>query len=277
MSTLAGVRGPLSIGDIADRSVTLAVRHWRTLFALVLIDAIPFGFVRIAMPDDTGMLMMRWLLPDLVLITLLYTAGIMTAVAADIPSPRTVLASAVPFFWKALAAIVLAYAYFAAAAVVALIAGGLVAVLFGLGTRNALIAGAVGASVAALVVLPPANLVCMIAMPVMIVERLSPWTAYTRSIGRVRRTGFVRAWLLGLAALALFLVPGLMLTSVADYVVGTLHLAVFRLVEQLLNDSMTLVFGTVFVTVAALEIRARTEGTDLEEELGRSEAAFRTL
>jgi hypothetical protein len=207
-----------------------------------------------------------------ILATFLFAAAVLTTAAVDVRSPRAVLTSATSVFWKTLAATFLAYAWYVLLGIVIIIVAALAAVPFGLGTRSALIPAAAGAILAALVVLPAGNLVAMIVIPVMIVERLSPWKAFTRSIGRVRRTGFIRAWLVGLTGIAIIVIPALMLSSAADYVVASLHFAPFRLVEQFLGDAVALAFGAVFGTVVALDMRARTEGADLEAEIGGATA-----
>jgi hypothetical protein len=274
MNALAAVHGPLSIGEIADRSVTLAVRHWRTLLVLTLIDAIPVGLIRVATPDDTGIASLRWLVAYTLLATFVIAASVVTVVAAARPSPMAAIASAVQLFPRALMATLLTTGWMIAILIViglcALVAG---AVFLGAGENSAQIAVAVAASLVGLAIVPAGNLVLGLVIPVLVLERLGPWRAFVRSIRLVRSAGFVRAWLLGLAALAVIFGPALVLSTAADYVVSTFHVPAFRLVQQFLADSVSLALGTTFLTVTAIELRARSEGTDLAAELGEREAA----
>ena len=101
----------------------------------------------------------------------------------------------------------------------------------------------------------------------MILEHVSPAAALTFARRRVNHTGFVRSSLLGLALFAVTFAPLLVVSAVTDTVVDLTHLTALRALDELITDVVSLGVGVVLSTVISLELRARSEGSDLEAAL----------
>jgi hypothetical protein len=84
---------------------------------------------------------------------------------------------------------------------------------------------------------------------------------------RVNHAGFLRSSLLGLAVFAVTVAPILVVSSAVDALTDVTHLAALRALEDFISDAVSLGLGAVLCTVAALDLRARYQGTDLEAEL----------
>ena len=260
--------GPLSIGEIVDRSVTVAVRRWRTLFVLVLIEAIPIGLLRAAIPARAPFHLL-WLFLDVLLVALLYPAAVLTAMAPSPPPPGAMLKAAVPRFGASLVTFLLSATWVALWLLVSAFAGGLAMLPFlavGKGIW-ALIAAGVVANGTGLVLLPRAGLVGGTMLPIVILERCSPWTALFRARQRVNHVGFLRSSLLGLALFAVSVAPLLVMSSAVDALIVATKIEGLQALDELLSDALSLGLGIVLSTVAALDLRARFEGADLEAEL----------
>ncbi|MDB5069428.1 MAG: hypothetical protein JWM87_539 [Candidatus Eremiobacteraeota bacterium] len=260
----AGVDRPLSIAEIADRSVTLAVRRWRTLLVLVLAEAVPVGILRMVRPERPEALMLVSLVPDIALVVLLYGAAAVVTAAPEPPSVTAALRTAASRYGALLAVFIVAWLYFSliglGVAFAAVLTAAPVAAMFG---RTAAIAvGAVVALLGFVLFLPRAGLVAMIVMPIVALEERSPSKALATAFRRVRNTGQWRARLLGLAMCALLVAPLVVIALTADNVDP--KLPAFTLVEELLSDAISLGFGAVVATVISLEMRVRYEGADLE-------------
>jgi hypothetical protein len=248
--------------------VTIAVRRWRTLFALVLIEAAPIGVMRAASPAS-GPFHLVWLLCDVLLVGLLYPAALLTVTAPSPPPPGAVLKAAVPRFGASLVTFLLSAVWFALWLCLSAAAGGLAMLPFlaiGQGIW-ALIAAAVVAGGTGLALLPRAGLVGATLLPIVILERCSPWTALSRARQRVNHAGFLRSSLLGLALFAVSVVPILLASSAIDALIAATKFEALRALDELISDALSLGLGVVLGTVAALDLRARFEGVDLEAEL----------
>lgn len=259
---------PLSIGEIVDRSVTLAVVHWRPLLALVLMEALPMGCVRALLPQSRPMTLLSFAL-DVLLISLLYVAAILITVSPDRPALGGVLKAAVQRFGVSLVTLLLSSVWLAFWIFVTAVAGVVVAMPFTMDGYPVagVVAGAVGGGFVGLLALPRAGLVAATMLPIVTLERVSPWMALGRARRRVDQAGFRRSTLLGLAIFAVSYAPAIVSSAVVDTVVDATHLEALRVVDEFFADAVSLGLGVVLSTVAALELRARTEGADLEATL----------
>ena len=259
---------PLSIGEIADRSITLAVRRWRTLCVLVLMEALPIGLLR-ALRPQSGQETLVELSLDLLLVALLYPAGILTANARGVTRLRPVLADAARHYGASLLTLLASSAWIVLWVIVAAFAGVLAALPFRVSGNLTVVgvAAIVGASVAGLALLPRAGLVAAILLPIVILEHVSPAAALTLARRRVNHTGFVRSSLLGLALFAVTAAPVVVVGAVTETVVDLTHLTALLALDELITDVVSLGLGVVLSTVVSLELRARSEGSDLEAAL----------
>jgi hypothetical protein len=262
------VVSPLSIGEIADRSVTLAVQRWRTLLVLVLLESVPVGLIRAVFPAS-GPAQLLSVALDILLVALLYPAAVLTTAAPAPPAPGAMLKAAARRYGVSFATFLLSAAWTVLWLLLSVSAGVVVALPFvALGNRPVTrIALFVAASVAALALLPRAGLVAATMLPIVILERRSPWDALTRARQRVNHAGFVRSSLLGLAVFAVTVAPILAVGAAIDTIVGITHLAALQAFDELIADAVSLGLGIVLSTVAALDLRARYEGADLEAGL----------
>ena len=259
---------PRSIGDIVDRSVTLAVRHWRTLFALVLIEALPVGFIRAMLPG-TGQENFLWLPLDILLVALLYPAAILTVTATSMPTAGFALKTAARRYAASLLTFVISGAWTLLWVVLSAAAASLAMLPFiVIQNRNAAVAAAVVAGGAvALALLPRACLVGATMLPIVVLERRSPFDAFARARRRVDNAGFVRSSLLGLAVFAVSVAPLLVIGAAVDTIVSLTQLSGLRALDEVLSDAVSLGLGMVLNTVAALDLRVRHDGADLDAEL----------
>ena len=248
--------------------MTLAVRHWRTLFVLVLIEALPVGIVRVMLPA-TGRAHLLWLPLDILLVALLYPAAILTATATSTLTAGLALKAAARVYGASLVTFVISAAWTllwfglsAAAASLAMLP--FIAIQ---SPTAAVVAAAIGGGAVALALLPRACLIAATMLPIVILERQSPFEAFARARSRVNHAGFVRSSLLGLAVFAVTIAPLLVIGSGVDTIVEMTHLTALRAVDEVVSDAVSLGLGMVLNTVAALDLRARHDGADLEAEL----------
>jgi hypothetical protein len=267
MGDLRDAIHPLSIGEIADRSVTLAIQRWRTLLVLVLLEAVPIGFVR-ALPDSEKFMTLYWV-PDVLLVALLYAAAVLTVVAPVGAAPGRVLRAAAQRFGSSLATFLLSALWVGMWFTLALLLAAVVTIPFVVIRAGPIAVGVFlfSAAIAGIVLLPRAGLVSATMIPIVILEGVSPFVALTRARRRVKQAGPRRSWLLGLAIFAATIAPSLAIGTVVDVIVKLTHLFALRAFDELVTDAITLGFGMVLCTVTALEMRARSEGTDLEAAL----------
>jgi hypothetical protein len=259
----AGVDRPLSIAEIADRSITLVVMRWRTLLMLVLAEAVPIGILRMLVPDRMSTVLV-WFVPDIGLAALVYGAAVYTTAAPDVPSFMTVLRAATRRYGSFLASLIVSWLYVLLIALAVLIASWLATLLVA-GAQNPSLAVAAGFAILVLgfaAFLPRAGLVAMIVIPIVALEERSPWRALSTAFRRVQNAGKRRAWLLSLAVFAIGSAPPLLLSFALDPF--DRDVPVLRLLEELLGDACSLGAGVVVATVVALEMRVRYEGFDLE-------------
>jgi hypothetical protein len=260
---------PLSIGDIVDRSVTLAVRRWRTLAVLVLIEALPVGFIRALLPTYAGPADLVWLVVDVLLVALLYPAAVLTTTAPTTPAPGPMLQAAARRYGASLATFVLSSVWLVLWLSVSVFGGVLAMLPFAFANNRigTVIAMAVAGGAAALALLPRAGLVATTMLPIVILERRSPWDALMLAQRRVNHAGFLRSSLLGLAVFAVTIAPILVIGATVDGIVELTHVPALRALDELIADAVSLGLGIVLSTVAALDLRARFEGADLEAVL----------
>jgi hypothetical protein len=267
MGDLRDAIQPLSIGEIADRSVTLAIQRWRTLLVLVLLEAVPIGFVR-GLPGSEKF-MPLWFIPDVLLVALLYAAVVFTVVAPAGAAPGKVLGAAVQRFGSSLATFLLSALWIGLWLGLTTLLAAAVTIPF-VALKAPINAAAIlflAGAIAGVVLLPRPGLVAATMIPIAILEGVSPFVALTRARRRVKQAGPRRSWLLGLAIFAVTIAPSLAIGAAIDTIVKLTHLSALRAFDELFTDAVTTGFGIVLATVIALEMRARTEGTDLEAAL----------
>jgi len=274
----AGIDRPLSIPEIVDRSVTLAVRRWRTLTVLVLLEAVPDGIARLFIPMRAAPALFIWIVALVLVGTLLSGAVVITTAAVAVPSVDTALRASARRFGALLAVLLLASGY--QGLVVGLIAAcaAFATLPFeGAGRLASLVAGGVVALVGLVALLPRATLVATIAFPIVALERVSPWTGLMTAFRRARNAGGRRTWLLGLVLFALALAPGLIFGAAMDKVIELTKIPLLELIEELIGDAMAIGFGMVVSTVVSIEMRVRYEGADLEAAIDHAEASASTV
>jgi hypothetical protein len=270
----AGVDRPLSLGEIVDRSVTIAVRRWWVLLVLVLIEAIPIGIAR-TFEGDGPHANYWWLAVDFLIAPWLYCAAVLTTASPEVPSVATVLRRSLARYRSCLAAAVLAV-------VLALFVGipaafALVVAVVSVSALGPTAAGAAGAIAGGAVVLwlaPRLILVGTLLYPIVALENASAGQAWSIAFRRTRNAGNMRSWLFGLALFALGLVPSLIIGFGLDQLVDLTHVSAFRFVEELLSDALSVGFGSVVATVMSLEMRVRDEGADIEAAIARSGSGY---
>lgn len=151
--------------------------------------------------------------------------------------------------------------------VLSIAVGALASLSYAVG-ENALAAGiTIAGGATALALLPRAGLVGATMLPIVILERRSAWDALMLARRRVDHAGFLRSTLLGLAVFAVTVLPVLLMSEAVDTLVDITHLAALRALEELFSNAVSLGLGIVVSTVAALDLRARFEGADLEAAL----------
>jgi hypothetical protein len=253
------VERPLTIAEIFDRTVTIVVRRWRVLTVLsalgaapdVLINSFSHGHL-----TDNDALFGQFLL-DVGVGAIVGGAVVLAAGADEAPrSPLAVLRAALTRFWSLLAATILIG--LCILAVLALCAiPGVVAARF---------AGNVAGIVVTAVVVPVAAfpaLVVSLAFPIVVLEDVGAAVAVRRALERARRDSLRRAWLLGLAFLIfLFGIPLAVVAGLAA-LAELPGLWFVSVLEPVLNDVLLGTLSTSLLTVAALDYRVRSEGTDL--------------
>lgn len=260
---------PLTLGEIVDRSVTIAVRRWRTLGALVLLEALPVGFVATVLRLD-------WLSIgiDLVLVPLLLCAAVFAAASPANLSVADVLRQAVPRYGRCVLAFIFGFVLVAMAGLPALLVGFLLGALTatgGLGVAAVIVAGAAGV-VILLALLPRFYLVGSLLFPIVALENTSAAEAWSIAFRRVGNAGAARAWRFGLTLFAVGLAPAIAVGAAADQLAEMTHLAAFRFADELVTDAISLGFSSVVATVMSLEMRVRYEGSDIEAALRARDA-----
>lgn len=262
----AGIDRPFSIGEIIDRSVTLAVRRWRTIAILVLVEGIPIGIARTLVPDHPAALSLIWFVPDVLLVALLYGAMTRTVASAEAPSAAAALRASASRFGTVLAVILLGWAYLGLMMVPVLIFAVFVVILTVSIAGQGVAVGVAAAFVALgfLALMPGAGLVATIAVPIAALEGASPFRAFGIAFRRARSAGWWRTWLLGLVLFVISLAPALVVGAVASALIELTKIRALNLVDEVVVDAITLGFGMVVATVIALEMRVRYEGSDFE-------------
>jgi len=268
----AGIDRPLSISEIVDRSVTLAVRRWRPLLMLVLIEAIPIGIANIYVPQRLSLAGAVLTIIDVLLFALLAGAVALTTAATEAPSAGAALRMAASRYGAVLAGGLLSSLLVTAAFVVPFGLAAVVTVVVAPIVRHVpYLFLTLGLPLAAIVA-PGPYLIGMIVFPIIALEGTSPWSAFRIAFRRASNAGWRRTWGLGLALLALSYGPVAVITGTIDYVIRITKLTGLTLLRDLLADSVSLGFAIVVATVISLEMRVRYEGADLDEVMDQASA-----
>ncbi|MEO7039975.1 MAG: hypothetical protein ABI186_08115 [Candidatus Elarobacter sp.] len=239
------------------------------LLVIVLIEALPIGIARSALGRNP---FAYWLVPDLLIVVELYGAVTLAAVDHDSSTLLALLKSGARRFPSTLGAMLLSLVwlgFFSVLVVLCAGVGSFVVSLAGFAIAAKVAVYIVGGA-ADLVFLPVAALEAMTLIPITILENVSAAEALSRTRQRVKRTGLWRSWLLGLTAFAVTLVPALICSGILDRAATATHIAALHALDEFLTDATTLGFGAVFATVVCLEMRLRSEGTDIAAAVRRS-------
>ncbi len=252
------VERPLTIAEIFDRTVTIVVRRWRVLSILGVLWAAPDVLIAALAHGrpDNGALFGQFLL-DVGISSIIAAAVVLAAGADETPrSASAVLRAALARFRSLLGATIV---------ISVLILIGLVLFLIP-GFVAARLAGRIAGIVVTVALIPLAAfpwLVASLAFPIVVLENVGAGVAVRRAVERARRDSLRRACLLGLALLVFFfgipfaVVAGL--ETLAD-LPGLWFVNVF---VPLVNNLLLSTLATSLLTVAALDYRVRSEGTDL--------------
>lgn len=275
MNAPGGVDGPLSLGEIVDRGVTIVVRRWRTLAVLVLLEAVPIGIARVV-SGPAPAANIWWFVPDLLIVPWLVCAAVLTAASPEPPSVASVLRRSVARYGACLVAQLLSFVLLVILVVPVLVAGLIGGVPFdAVGQQTlAFVAAGILGGIVALLIGPRLYLVASLLYPIVVLEGASPSKAWSIAFRRTRNAGWGRAWRFGLTLIALGLAPAVILSSGVDRLIDLTHVAAFRFADELLSDAITVGLGTVVATVMSLEMRVRYEGADLEAEIATSGSGY---
>jgi hypothetical protein len=244
---------PLSIAEIFDRSVTVAVRRWRTVMLLCALAALPDVVVRLIVHS---------------------AAPVFAAMVRSFAFPGApvqvwrLLRSALPDYWRSLGAFILSYVVIAAT----LIPGALIVVavsevgLLAGGPRGGLIGGALTALVV-LALLVPVFTALAVYYPIVILEGIGPWTAIGRAFARFTQGGMRRTWLLGAALLVISVAPYAVLEPLANWLSALPGLWWVVAASPYVEIATGTAYAMAITTVAAIDYRTRSEGSDIEAAL----------
>ena len=262
----AVVDRPMTIGEIVDRAVTLAVRRWRVLGALVLIEAIPLGIGRVAVGESPPA--NAWFgLFEVLCDTLFFGAAILGC-ATPPATVGAVLRGALRRYGALIGAELLGFVLLLVVVAGAAACGFVAGLVFGpAGPAFVLPISSVVAAVFVLVFAPRLSLVGSLLAPIVMLEHVSAPGSWSIAFRRTRNAGPRRSWLLGVALLAIAFIPTMLTALGADDVVRLTHLEAVRFVEELLSDAIQVALAATVATVISLELRVRYEGADLEAAL----------
>jgi hypothetical protein len=278
VNTIAAIEHPLTIAEIFDLAVVLCVRKWQVVVILCVLDALPGILERAAngghfASDDRvfwGVFAVETLVSSVVY------AALVRAFAA---SPTRVPAVApLGGALRDAARSVGAYVVLLLGLTVGLgLVGGLAFLGFVTGQAFGGIIGALAASVAVglplLVLVVPFFAVIIVAYPTTILGALGPFSGLAIAYKRVLGSGIRRSWLLGAALLVGSVGPTIAIELVSAQVANVPRFEWARFVDPLLSSLVEGAFGTALATVAAIDLRLRAEGTDLQSSLNQAASA----
>lgn len=273
MTAPAGIDRPLSITEIVDRSVTLAVRRWSLLTVLFLIYVVAKDIAVAISPPTIPTSVLAGYAVNAVVGPLVYPAAVLTTAPTLVPPLPVVLRSAAARYGASFIGLVLNFAI----VVVALVAGIAVvspAVIAFIPNGFARGLGfGIGGIVVMILLLPGPLLFGQILYPIIVLESRSPWKAMCIAFRRVRSAGFRRAWQLGLTLIAFDYLPTFVLNLASNQVIRLTHASVLAYVARPLAEGSTMVSSMVIATVIWAEMCVRYEGSDIEAALGRADQA----
>jgi hypothetical protein len=258
------VARPLTIAEIFDRTVTLAVQRWRPIVVLSLLGSIPSVIERAAThgQDPSGPPLAAYLAGSLVLGAFIYPAGI-RAFADDV-EPRSIsglLRRAAPDVWRSLLLFLLVDALLFVPIIALAV---IVTVAYVIGhVLGAVLVGIV-LGIPTLIALRGLYVILTIVYPMLILERTGVWRSLRNAWRRTQSDGFSRTWLLGAAVLVAVFVPAIAVDAGLKQLAAVLGaLWWLTLPGTFLASLIGAGFATGLSTVAAIDYRLRAEGTDL--------------
>jgi hypothetical protein len=253
------VERPLTIAEIFDRTVTIVVRRWKVLTVIAIIGAAPDTVIAALQQGHQPGSAAVWGQFSLDIVEAAFFGGAVVLAAGADEAPRSALAvlrELLPRFWSLVAASMVIWLCLAASFVVA-------AIPVFIAVRGA---GNLGGVVVAVALLPWAvfpALVLGLAFPIVVLENVGGLAAVKRAFARVRRDGRQRASLLGLAFLVFVFGIPVAVTVGLETLAELPGLWFINVCTALVNDILLGTLTTALLTVAALDYRVRSEGTDL--------------
>ncbi|HEX3469052.1 MAG TPA: hypothetical protein VHT05_13320 [Candidatus Elarobacter sp.] len=128
--------------------------------------------------------------------------------------------------------------------------------------------GSMGAGFGIMALLMPGPLLFgQILYPIIALETKSPWLAMHIAYRRVRSAGFRRVWKLGFTLLAFDYVPITVVNLSAVQIGRVVHSWMPVDLTTPLAEGVTAVFSVVIATVISIEMRVRSEGSDIETSI----------
>jgi hypothetical protein len=260
------VTGPLTIGEIFDRAVVVAVSRRRALLVLSAISVVPAAIAEAAVAQ------VRWpvsaALPSLLVSITLNVIGI-TAMVHLVAYPETTLREAFRAscraYWRMLRVNLLSTGLLGliVACAGALLIGAFRAA-FGIGGLPTALLGAV------LLGVPVTWLACTYATPMFLAYATAvlDGTGARESIAVTWRRVFAagdrrRTMLLGAAIAVVSFAPAVALDPSFARLAQATGQSWIAVVEPVLTGMVSLAYGTTVATVAAVDYRVRADGADI--------------
>lgn len=252
---------PLTLGEIFDRAVTLVVRRFPTVLIIGAATAVPvvlsgvleyFAGGHPSSGARLGSAVLR-LISNLLILVTYGGFALLFAQGDDGPSGLTLIGIAFSRFWR-----FFRVSFATGIVTVGIVAGGLIAVMT-FAWAGPIGVGIAGAAVGAALLLP--LFASQQAFYIAILEDVDAWRAVSLAFSRVLQRGQrKRSWVLGFFIAVIYIAPFLVFGGVAQFLTAfpwavTILEAVFTVVA--------LALLTATMTIAALDYRVRTQGTDL--------------
>jgi hypothetical protein len=269
---------PMTIGELADRAVTVTAQRWTIITVFVLVRALPLAALQAITVDlNRPWTMLVFVVPLVLVLNAFTQAGIVFGIVeSGRPSIRSAANLGRVWFGRALATDI--------ASVLALLPIIVVATL---------VAWAVSAAIPAVpratslfwtlivfgaMVGPVIGLLQGTAAPVALLEDRQPFDAVGTVFRRLRVLGIRRTWLVGMLMFLVTYAPAVALAFVVDALPTPRAWApALAAAQDILQAAVSIGVGFVLGTLLAIEIRIRTEGHDLALELQSATSASPTL
>ena len=278
MISFDALERPLTIAEIFDRAVVLCVRRWRIAVVLSLAVALPSTVLRAIgggrLPGGHAGYWGALLIG--VPIVAFFSAALVRAYG-DPGAPAEfgrLLRGAARDYRRALPSYALVTLLFYAGLV---LVETVVATVFAAGSSaggvatGVVLAALVG--IALLAVSVPLCTVVLLAYPTTLLEGVGARRGLVLTFERVRSGPFARAWLLGAALLTVWLGPMILVSSSVDRAAMVTGWSWLRLAEPAISVLAGWPYSGAASVVAAIDLRLRREGADLQAALEQAPPA----